>query len=89
MKAPWTDKTGLAKLVAILATTLLIALGLCGVNYATFLVSSSKLGPQMTIGLLVTGYIELAAIILSIAGLVLTGLVWLIKAISNAVHNRK
>ncbi|WP_263375680.1 hypothetical protein [Granulicella aggregans] len=33
MKTPWTDKTGLAKLVAILATILLISLGLCGANF--------------------------------------------------------
>lgn len=33
VKAPWRDKTGLAKWVAIFATTLGIATGLCGLNF--------------------------------------------------------
>jgi hypothetical protein len=32
MKAPWRDKTGLAKWVAIFATTLGVATGLCALN---------------------------------------------------------
>ena len=33
MKGPWTDKTGLAKWVAIFSTSLGIATGLCGLNF--------------------------------------------------------
>ena len=33
MKAPWQDKTGLAKWVAIFSTSLGVATGLCGLNF--------------------------------------------------------
>jgi hypothetical protein len=33
VRLPWQDKTGLAKAAAILSAVLMVAAGLCGVNY--------------------------------------------------------
>jgi hypothetical protein len=85
MKTPWTNKTGPAKFIAFFVTTLLVALGLCGMNYAAFSLGTSHLHPRaadaVTLVLIIAAYIELAVMILSFAGLLITGLVWLLRVI--------
>jgi hypothetical protein len=82
MKMPWTNRTGPAKLLAVCASVLLVAGGLCGVQYAVVLASSNQLNFLLPV-FIFTGMAELAAIVLSLAGLVI-GAMWLIvKAIRD------
>lgn len=82
MKMPWHDKTGLSKLAAIFATTFGIALGLCGANFAAVIRFVPLAGPAPPPGtpqwpgqlLTVTGFLELAAMAISIGGLVVVGI---------------
>lgn len=80
--APWTNKTGLAKATAILATVLVWSLGLCGINFfgVIFFVPLGGPGGQPTpwpayiFG--PAAYLEVAAIIGSVIGLIIVGFVW-------------
>jgi hypothetical protein len=87
MKAPWTNKTGLAKLLAIFATLLGVSFGLCGVNFIAVLRFVPLSGPgrqgpatlqdrwvDFLGGVLsVTAYLELAGMIVGLGGLVVVG----------------
>jgi ABC-type antimicrobial peptide transport system permease subunit len=92
MEMPWANKTGIAKLVAIFATALGIAAGLCGANFvAVMLVPLGGPGPQApptlrerisdAVGatLSVTAYLELATILISLAALIVLGLILLFR----------
>lgn len=90
MKPPWMNKTGLAKVAAILSTILLISLGLCGINF--FAVLSVMGNPEeprraaswpMTV-LALAGRVELIAIFGSIFAL----LVVLVISPGRAVTQR-
>jgi hypothetical protein len=84
LKAPWANKTGAAKLTAIFATSLLIALGLCGVNFVATIRFVPLSGPgnhvppttqERTADLIsnllgFTAFFEIAVILISIVGLV-------------------
>ena len=75
MWMPWRNKTGLAKAAVILTTILSIATVSCGLNYA---VAMAAMDSQWAIGvLLVTAYVELAAMMASVAGLVVVLVMWL------------
>ncbi len=95
MKMPWHNQTGLAKLAAILATVLGIALGLCGANFVAVMKfavgrpgAPSSISTWVGQGLMVTAYLELALMILSAAGLIVIALVAIIRAIQNQFrHN--
>jgi hypothetical protein len=79
MRKRLVDRIPFTKIVTVLAIAFGVSLGLCGL---TFVVSSgSHAGPNffMTLGL-----IELAAMILSAAGLVLTFIVWIVLAIATS-----
>ena len=81
---PWSNKTGVAKAVAIFATMLGIAVGLCGINFVSvlFFVPLGGPGPTGTPTLhdrlisalagilLVASWIELAVIAISVAALI-------------------
>lgn len=73
MRAPWTNKTGLAKATAILATVLGISLGLCGVNYIAFVSHYDTLGNAAFQILVWAAWCETAAIVVSAAGLIVVG----------------
>jgi hypothetical protein len=81
MKLPWTNKTGLARATAVLATTLLVSLGLCGANYAAAWKMNSVSGALPF--LLTAAYIETAGIIASALGLLIVGLFAIVKALRN------
>jgi hypothetical protein len=88
MKMPWTTKTGLAKTATILATILLISLGLCGANFFAVIRFVPLAGPAPPPGtqtwpetlLTITAEIEVAAICLSVCGLVLVALAYSARA---------
>ena len=71
--APWANKTGLAKATAILATVLVVSLGLCGANYLTFTLRYETLGSMAFTALVWTAWCEVAAIVVSGVGLVVVG----------------
>ena len=95
MKAPWRDKTGLAKWVAIFATLLGIATGLCGLNFVgvLFFVPFGGGNPPapVTFGekihsaigaiLTVAAYVELLVMVVSLVALVVLGIVWMVQGI--------
>ena len=91
MKMPWHNQTGLTKLAAILATTLGIAIGLCGVNFVAFIRFVPLSGPAPPPGtpewpgrvLTFTGFLELASMALSLAGLILIAIIAIARAIKN------
>ena len=79
MKAPWANKTGLAKLISIFSTAFLVTLGLCGVNFVAVVSNpndGSNLGEILGKLLWITARLEifllivcfLALLILSIVG---------------------
>ena len=85
--APWTNKTGLAKAAAILATAFGVSLGLCGANFIAVISFAPTIGPnwQGPIGniLTVTAWAELAAMGLSATGLVIVGVMAAVRTLSK------
>jgi hypothetical protein len=79
MNWPWTGKSGLGKAAAILATTLLISTGLCGVNF----IGARNVTQGASIWLLLS-VIELAAMALSTVGLFVVLIVWICKAVRRS-----
>jgi protein-S-isoprenylcysteine O-methyltransferase Ste14 len=79
MWTPWRNKTGLAKAAAILATVLSIATVSCGVNVAVVLETLSA--PQAWLGglLVITSWVEGIAIAVSILGLIVVYVAWLLS----------
>ena len=87
MKMPWSNRQGPMKLLAISATVLLIALGMCGLQAAV--ISVLPKGGDFAVGpLLIVGYGELAAMLLSIVGIVLAFLWLLVKTIASSFGRR-
>jgi len=93
MRALWTNKTGFAKWMTLFATALLISLGLCGANFGTFFLGTRFLPAQprdtATVVLIITAYIEAAAIIISASGLIVTGFAWLLTAVVSKMSRQK
>ena len=95
MKMPWKDKTGLAKATALLATVFCVAIGLCGANFVgiiMFVPIGGSSGPtgfrawvSNTLG--VTAYLEVAAMVLSGAGLIVIALLAIARAIKAHFTN--
>jgi hypothetical protein len=91
MKMPWRDKTGLAKAATVLVMTLLLSLGLCGVNFfaVTGFVGigggNASGGPRqvLTSALTVAGVLELIGIFASLLGLVLVGMIAVVKSFGS------
>jgi hypothetical protein len=90
MPTPLADRFPFAKIVTILAIVSGISLGLCGLNWV-LISAGSHLGSQREFNfggpvLGILGIVELAVILLSALGLVLTVIVWLIAtAVGNFV----
>lgn len=83
MKAPWIDKSGLAKAVSIFATGFAISFGLCGVNFLFFLTAGDRAGIVPTY----TGLAELAGMAICAIGLLIVGLIALVQAVSRRFSN--
>jgi hypothetical protein len=86
---PWRKRTGLAKAAAILATILLVSLGLCGINFVALTnmsgigVSNAHYGIATSLStfFLILGVVEYVAIVFSALALVVVTLLWLIRTI--------
>jgi hypothetical protein len=81
MKMPWQNRTGLAKAAAVLASALVVSLGLCGMNFAA--VTGLRPPNVFRPFLMIAAWIELLAIVLSLAGLVFVGFFAIIYAIQK------
>jgi len=78
---PWTNRTGLAKATTVLATVLLVSVGLCGVN---FVAMSGGIDLNGLSGLLiVSAYLEALAIVVSAAGLLIVGIITIVRALTK------
>jgi hypothetical protein len=80
MKIPWKNLEGPARLLLICLTVLLIAGGLCGLQ---FVLSASLYGRRMPSFFMLIGILELIAILVS--GLVAIGalIAWLIQRLRS------
>jgi len=89
MKMPWTDRTGLAKAAVIFALLLIVSIGLCGANLALFsrygAISGGTPEPPRSAGgslvLMATGFAELAGMVVGAAGLVVVGLMAVVRGL--------
>jgi hypothetical protein len=84
MKMPWQNLTGLAKLAAIFATILGIAVGLCGLNIVAVSLGRDYPGTLLTI----TAFFEMVAIVVSSLGLVVIGIIAIIRTFRNNPEDR-
>ena len=87
MKMPWTNQQGPMKLLVICATVLLISIGTCGLQAVviSLLLTNANF---LESPLLFLGYLELLAMLLSIAGIV-AALFWLLfKTIASSFTRR-
>jgi hypothetical protein len=88
MSKPLFDQIPFAKITVILASVLTVSLGLCGLTW--LMVSGSNRSGEILVGL---GMLELAAIVLSLVGLLLTLLLfvtlWLFRGRSEEVSQLK
>jgi len=89
MRLPWTNKTGMAKATAILATMLIVSFGLCGANFVSVVVfvpfgggaGASSWRNSLGSVFSVMGVLELVGIAVGIIGLVIIGLTYAIRSL--------
>ncbi len=92
VKMPWEDKTGLAKAAAFFASTLGVALGLCGgqigiwYGLAALQARDGGLGDYLALPFLVLGYAELAVMGISVVVLLGIGLTYLVRRLHPRRH---
>lgn len=77
MKLFGRELEGFAKALVILVAVFLVASGMCGLQWAI------SMGPQSGAMLIPLGIVELIAILLSAAGIVLVLIAWGIRALFN------
>lgn len=80
MPTPFSDRIPFAKIVTILAIVFGVSLGLCGLTYAASTRSTADGGYVIALGL-----IELAAMALSLLGLIGTILLWVATSIFGSL----
>ena len=76
----WSNLEGPAKGVAICATVFLVAGGLCGLQVA-LLNGSGSGGGSLVVVFIITGIIELGAMLVSALLLVVLAIAWVVQAI--------
>jgi hypothetical protein len=81
MRAPWSRLTGRARILVLCATVLLIASGLCGTQLLILNAVPNGSGNNLTALFMITGILELVAMALSAAGVIVAALVWGISAL--------
>lgn len=94
MRMPWSNKVGLAKVVAIVATILLVSLGLCGINFVAAIGLASQGARIVSAGwlqefFLIAGLIESVAIVVSAIALVAVFLFREFQAVWRHFHSGK
>jgi hypothetical protein len=85
MKMPWTDRSGLAKVAVILVAVFLVSLGLCGANLLMVNYGPHPGGSW----LLSTGIIELMGMLASLFGLLVVGVIALVRSIGNTYSSKR
>jgi hypothetical protein len=75
MKMPWTNRQGAAKAIAICVTVLLVSAGLCGMQLLVLNLSRGSADGLTTI-FMITGALELIAILLSVLIGFIALLIW-------------
>lgn len=75
MRMPWTNLEGPARLLVMCITVLLVSAGLCGLQLA--IVSSDNGNPWIANLFILTGFVELVAMILSALVGIIALMVWL------------
>jgi hypothetical protein len=83
LRLPWQDKTGLAKVAAVLSTVLTIAAGLCGVNWVVIGRSS---GPPSQWWVTV-GIVEAIVIAVCLLALIVVRLIQVIQRLREHFGN--
>jgi hypothetical protein len=87
MQEPWRNQTGIAKFTTIFAVTLVVATGLCGANYFVIQVipfrPTSSVSNMIGQALVFTAFLESAAMVISLLGLILIGIIAIARAIKN------
>jgi hypothetical protein len=86
MWKPWQNSKGPAKLLVILATIFLISSGLCGLQFA--LANPGRVGDSVAGALMPLGSLELIAILLSAAGIVIVLVFWAVRTVYRLVTGR-
>ena len=81
MPAPWTNKTGLARLIAISASTLGIATGLCGLNFVGVMSFGGGTHKSVMNFLAYAAYAELLIMLISLAALIVLALLSLVRSL--------
>lgn len=76
-------KTNLAKAATIFAVGFVVSLGLCGVNFLTFTIGFGG-GNRLPRAFVFTGFLELGGMTICAIGLLVVGLVALVKAVSRS-----
>lgn len=87
MNTPWGRFEGLTKLLVICATVLLLASGLCGMQWF-IAISSGSSGGGLGTPLIPLGVIELIAIALSMVGIVVILVFWCARSLYFLVSGR-
>jgi hypothetical protein len=80
MWTPWKNRKGIAKILMIFVTLLLVASGLCGVQIY-LLNHGSGSGNVLAPIFMLTGVIELVVIAVAAVGIVVVLIIWGLKAL--------
>lgn len=76
MNMPWKNLHGAAKIVAVCAAILLTSAGLCGAQMAVLDAANAKGSDNLTGIFMITGLIEIAAMLISVLVGFIALLVW-------------
>lgn len=80
-------KSGLAKAAAVLAIVFLVSLGLCGVNFLALSSGGAMNGAEGF--LFVTAYLELFGMAVGAVGLVIVGIIAIVKAVMDRFSTKE
>jgi hypothetical protein len=82
MSKPLVDRIPFAKIITVLAIAFGVSLGLCGLNLVLS-VNGERLPQPFTQLLGITSFAEIAGIVLSALGLVVTVILWVVLSITS------
>lgn len=84
MNMPWTNRHGAAKMVVICVAVLLVSAGLCGVQLLILNAGNIKTSSALTSVFMVTGAVEIIAILVAI----LVGIIALLVSAFGRIFRR-
>ena len=83
MKTPWANEIGLARLIAIFASALGIATGLCGLNFLGLISLGGNRHPAVVSFLAFAAYAELLVMAVSFVALIILAVVYIVRTLLN------